>query len=75
MGHISVCNQLDGALVSLQLFFRYHIGLMIMKVSVHTGNGLDVVGDGPDIMRHHDDRHPVVPVSYTHLTLPTSDLV
>ena len=50
-------------------------GLRELLVRYLSDNGYETagVGDGT-AMKHHLAPHPVDPVSYTHLTRPTSDL-
>ena len=62
VGDGAVGEQLYRAVVQFHLFRSDEIGVMVIKRAVHAGDGFHVGANRSQVVRHHDDAHPVVQI-------------
>jgi len=58
--HGTVCDDLNGTVVHLELLLTDFIGAMIMHIAIYTSYGFDVGRDGSDVVRNQQDGHILI---------------
>jgi hypothetical protein len=53
--HRTVGDNIDRTIIDLQLLVADLVGPVVMKVPVNTGNGFDIAGNHPQVVRNKQD--------------------